>query len=422
MNELPQGWAETTLGAIGDYWNGRGFKKSEWRPAGQGRQIIRIQDLTGSHQDPNYFDGTADERNIARKGDILVSWAATLGIFEWPGPEAVINQHIFKVESFIDRRFHRYLIESVLDDLRRRSHGTGMVHVTRKVFDETPVILPPLLEQGRIVAAIEEQFSRLDTAEQLLRSALRRRDVLYRSFMRTLEEWPLVPLSALLEQPLANGRSVPTAENGSGFPVLRLTALRDGFVDLSERKLGAWGRREAERYIVQEGDFLIARGNGSLALVGRGGLVTADPDGVAYPDTMIRARVDQKHISPEFLRWVWSSSTVRRQLESAAKTTAGIYKVNQQDLGGVAVPVPPPEVQGAIVEDLGRQQSVLDALTRSIHQALARSSQLRRSILEHAFAGKLVPQDPDDEPAPEQLERIAPDHRTSTTRRRRQRA
>jgi hypothetical protein len=97
MNELPQGWAETTLGAIGDYWNGRGFKKSEWRPAGQGRQIIRIQDLTGSHQDPNYFDGTADERNIARKGDILVSWAATLGIFEWPGPEAVINQHIFRV-------------------------------------------------------------------------------------------------------------------------------------------------------------------------------------------------------------------------------------------------------------------------------------------------------------------------------------
>ncbi|MGH8303086.1 MAG: hypothetical protein ACRET5_16655, partial [Steroidobacteraceae bacterium] len=78
-------------------------------------------------------------------------------------------------------------------------------------------------EQERIVVAIEEQLSRLDTAEKLLRSALERCDVLYRSFMRTLEKWPLVPLADLLENPLANGRSVPTAEKGSGFPVLRLT-------------------------------------------------------------------------------------------------------------------------------------------------------------------------------------------------------
>jgi type I restriction enzyme S subunit len=110
MTELPKGWTSTTLGAVGNYWNGRAFKKSEWRPPGEGRQIIRIQDLTGSHQKPNYFDGDVDERNVARKGDVLISWAATLGVFEWPGPEAVINQHIFKLESFINQRFHRYLL------------------------------------------------------------------------------------------------------------------------------------------------------------------------------------------------------------------------------------------------------------------------------------------------------------------------
>ena len=137
---------------------------------------------------------------------------------------------------------------------------------------------------------------------------------------------------------------------------------------------------------------------------------------------MIRARVDQKQMSPEYLRWVWSSSTVRRQIESAAKTTAGIYKVNQQDLGGVAVPVPPPEVQGAIVGNLGRQQSIREALTQSIHEALVRSNHLRRSILESAFTGKLVPQVPDDEPAFELLARIASDHRKTTKPRRRKRA
>jgi type I restriction enzyme S subunit len=441
MSDLPKGWVTARLdellapepAAITDGPFGSNLKTEHYQDSGP--RVIRLQNIgDGAFRDERAHISVerfqALGKHEARPGDIIV---AALGetlpraclVPSGLGP-AIVKADCIRVRLHpeMDARFVSAMLNSppVRKDATAQISGVGRPRLNLAKIRSIRLPVPPVKEQERIVAAIEVQFSRLDAAEQLLRSALQRRDVLYRSFMRTLEEWPLVPLATLLQKPLANGRSVPTAENGSGFPVLRLTALRDGFVDLSERKLGAWGRREAERYIVQEGDFLIARGNGSLALVGRGGLVTADPDGVAYPDTMIRARVDQKQMSPEFLRWVWSSSTVRRQIESAAKTTAGIYKVNQQDLGGVAVPVPPPEVQGAIVEDLGRQQSVLEALTRSIHQALARSNQLRRSILEHAFAGELVPQDPDDEPAPELLERIASDHRTSTTRRRRQRA
>jgi type I restriction enzyme, S subunit len=441
MSDLPKGWVTARLdellapepAAITDGPFGSNLKTEHYQDSGP--RVIRLQNIgDGAFRDERAHISVerfqALGKHEARAGDIIV---AALGetlpraclVPPGLGP-AIVKADCIRVRLHpeMDARFVSAMLNSppVRKDATAQISGVGRPRLNLAKIRSIRLPVPPVKEQERIVAAIEVQFSRLDAAEQLLRSALQRRNVLYRSFMRTLEKWPLVPLATLLEKPLANGRSVPTAENGSGFPVLRLTALRDGFVDLSERKLGAWGRREAERYIVQEGDFLIARGNGSLALVGRGGLVTADPDGVAYPDTMIRARVDQKQMSPEFLRWVWSSSTVRRQIESAAKTTAGIYKVNQQDLGGVAVPVPPPEVQGAIVEDLGRQQSVLEALTRSIHQALARSNQLRRSILEHAFAGELVPQDPDDELAPELLERIASDHRTSTTRRRRQRA
>src|SRR5438477_10659089 len=99
--------------------------------------------------------------------------------------------------------------------------------------------------------------------------------------------WARAKLGELLEEPMANGRSVP---DGSGFPVLRLTALKGGRVDLRERKRGAWGAQDASRFRVRNGDFLIARGNGSLALVGRGGLVEDEPDPVAYPDTAIRVR------------------------------------------------------------------------------------------------------------------------------------
>jgi type I restriction enzyme, S subunit len=69
VSELPAGWTATTLGKIGAYLNGRGFKKSEWRDSG--RPIIRIQNLTGSGTSFNYFDGEADERHVARDGELL---------------------------------------------------------------------------------------------------------------------------------------------------------------------------------------------------------------------------------------------------------------------------------------------------------------------------------------------------------------
>ena len=410
MNVLPRGWVDTTLGEVCRVEYGKGLSANQRIESG-GVPVVGSAGVIGRHS-ASLVPGPVIV--IGRKGN-----AGAIHLLRdacWP----IDTTYFVRVPPPFDPAF----LASQLRDAQLRSldSSTAVPSLRRPDLEACPLLVAPIREQQRIVAAVEEQFSRLNAAEQLLRSALQRCGVLYRSFMRTLEEWPLVPLADLLEKPLANGRSVPTAENGSGFPVLRLTALRNGFVDLSERKVGAWGRRDAERYIVQEGDFLIARGNGSLALVGRGGLVTADPDAVAYPDTMIRARVDRKQMSPEFLRWVWDSSTVRRQIERAAKTTAGIHKVNQQDLGHVAVPLPPPEVQGAIVGDLERQQSILQALTKSIHQALGRSNQLRRSVLECAFSGRLVPQDPNDEPAPELLARIASHHRNSTEPRRRQRA
>ncbi len=118
-----------------------------------------------------------------------MSWAATLGVYVWRGPEAVVNQHIFKVESFIDRGFHQYLLQATLAALERQTHGSGMVHITKSRFDSTPAAVPPLNEQRRIVAAIEEHLSRLDARDASLGSASRR-----------LERMPTLILSAALNR------------------------------------------------------------------------------------------------------------------------------------------------------------------------------------------------------------------------------
>jgi type I restriction enzyme S subunit len=170
--DLPEGWSRTTLGAVGEYLNGHAFKKTDWATAG--RPIIRIQDLTGSNENPNYFTGELAERYVVRPGDLLISWSATLGAYIWQGREAVLNQHIFKVESRIDRRFHYHLVRASLDELQRNAHGSGMEHVTKGTFEALPVVIPDDPEVQRALAGVVDRADEQHAlATEHLRSARR---------------------------------------------------------------------------------------------------------------------------------------------------------------------------------------------------------------------------------------------------------
>ena len=81
IGEIPEKWNVSKMKYVGQYTNGFAFKPEQW--GNVGKQIIRIQDLTGSNENPNYFDGTLDEKFSVTAGDILISWAATLDAFVW---------------------------------------------------------------------------------------------------------------------------------------------------------------------------------------------------------------------------------------------------------------------------------------------------------------------------------------------------
>jgi type I restriction enzyme S subunit len=283
--------------------------------------------------------------------------------------------------------------------------GTNINNLKREYFDQLAIPFPPTLgDQRRIVAKIEDVLSHVNASRDHLARvpALLKRfrqSVLaaacsgrlteeWRIQRRASDEWPSVELQELLAEPMANGHSVPTADKG--FPVLRLTALKNGRIDLSERKTGAWSPAEARRYLVRRDDFLVSRGNGSLRLVGRGGLVDSDPDAVAYPDTLIRIRPKLDILSTAFLRIAWDSPEVRSQIEAAAHTTAGIHKVSQQDLGVITVPQPTLSEQREIVRRVDALFALADSIEQRVADATARADALTQATLAKAFRGELV--------------------------------
>ena len=94
---IPVEWDIVELGDMADYLNGAAFKPSDW--SDRGLPIVRIQNLTGTSDKFNYFEGEKKDRYRINNGDLLISWSASLGAFLWHRGEAWLNQHIFKVDN-----------------------------------------------------------------------------------------------------------------------------------------------------------------------------------------------------------------------------------------------------------------------------------------------------------------------------------
>ena len=169
--DMINGWVNATVGDLADYVNGRAFKPTEWKDTG--KPIIRIQNLNKEAAKYNYSPLNHEEKYLIKYDDLLFAWSASLGVYIWRGDDAWLNQHIFKVipKACTTKKFIFYLLEKITSELYAKAHGSGMVHVTKGKFESTEILLPPLPEQHRIVAKIEELFSELDKGIENLKTA-----------------------------------------------------------------------------------------------------------------------------------------------------------------------------------------------------------------------------------------------------------
>jgi len=256
------------------------------------------------------------------------------------------------------------------------------------------------------VAAIEEQVSRLEAAERSLVQAKRRLAILRAATLAAAAAgYEAVEFGALVTN-LRYGTSIKCSYDAEGPPVLRIPNVQDGNVDLSDLKFATDADLDLSSFALERGDLLFVRTNGSRDLIGRVASVDG-AEGMAFASYLIRARPDRSRLDPRFAVIALSTPASRALIEAKAATTAGQYNLNLAALRSLPVPVPPIEEQRSIVAAMDQPLSLIDAMEGQVDPAPRRSAALRRAILEQAFRGKLVPQDPSDEPASALLERIA---------------
>ncbi len=403
MSELPAGWVEVPIGEVCEVVGGATPKTKVQDNWGGDIAWITPDDLS-KHEGQYISQGARSltevgydscSARLMPAGTVLFTSRAPIGYVAIADAPVCTNQGFksFVPPNGLLSEYLYWYLRHMTPTIQGMGSGTTFKEVSKAVASAVPLRFPPLAEQRRIVEAIEEHFTRIDAAEATLSTALGRIDWLLQALITRAipTDAEHCSLDEVLKAPLANGRSVRSRDGG--FPVLRLTAIKDRRIDPLQSKEGDWEADGAKSFLVEEGDFLVSRGNGSLKLVGRGGLVDQVPsEGVAFPDTMIRIRTAPERLTPRYLSLVWDSPAVRRQIEGHAHTTAGIYKVNQEMLRGVSIPVVDVAQQRELIEEFDEARISLEAVRAGASAALTLASSLRLSVLSQAFSGRLVAQ------------------------------
>lgn len=304
-----------------------------------------------------------------------------------------VNNHAHILHSKTNNRFLCYYLNYF--NYKGYVSGTTRLKLTQAQMKQIKVPVPPLDEQARIVARIEELFSELDNGVQTLQTikqqlAVYRQAVLKEAFEHIPCE-DYCKLKDVMSVPPQNGVYKPKSLYGSGTRILRIDGFYDGRIvrdyDYKRVKLT---EEERQKYMLGIGDVVVNRVN-SMPYLGKCALIRHLKEHTVFESNIMRFKLDERKIDLEYATYYLASSFGRDELIKNAKQAVNQASINQTDVGNAMIPVPADlNVQREIVHTISARLSVCDSIEKTVDTALAQAEAMRQSILKKAFEGGLV--------------------------------
>jgi type I restriction enzyme, S subunit len=416
-------------------------------------------------------DKVTSAKHLFHQGQILYSKIRPYlaKVVEAPS-SGLCSADMYPIETMLVPRFLLYWLLSP-EFTQYASHVQGrtvLPKINRGQLEALPVPVPPLGEQERIVAAIEEQFSRVDAglaalertrqhlkrmraavlqaavtgrlvpqdstdgdaAPLIARATAARREYLHargRKFSEPLQfpdealpgipsswRWASLDLLAEVVGGITKDAKKQLSDHLIEVPYLRVANVQRGYLDLNKVATIRVSPEQRDALRLLPGDVLFNEG-GDRDKLGRGWVWEGQIDPCIHQNHVFRARLQTDVLHPRLLSW--HGNTFGQQwFTKGGKQTTNLASVSKTTLRSFPVPIPPRREQDRIVDAVERHLSLLDQLEATVTAAERRGGRLRTSIVAAAFSGQLVPQDPEDEPVSVLLERIASERAASNGR------
>lgn len=413
MAELPQNWIESKLEYI--VWHKKGSKPK--------KLYISIQEGFVPYIDIKAFEKNIleqyTEKNLAKltkPNNILVVWdGARAGLVGLAPCIGAIGSTLVDIEPKTKEIINKYLYYFLFSNyayINSKPRGTGTPHVNPDLYWNMLIPLPPSNEQKRIVEKLDKMMrivddvkARLDKIPTALKRA--RQSILNQAITGELtkdwreknnikDTWKETSLKSIVLT-YKNGLSKRSGKEGKATVVLRLADFCNHKIikdNIREIKITD---NEAKQYRLDYNDILIIRVNGSEDIVGRFILYDLNENWI-YCDHLIRLKYDKTKIEPYYLFYYAQTNVVREYIKANVVSSAGQNTINQKTLDNMPLLLPSIDEQAEIVRRVKLAFEKLDKIELRYQKTKEYSDKLTQSILNKAFRGELVPQDPSDKP------------------------
>lgn len=423
-------WERAPLGEIASILNGAAFKSSLFNKD-SGWPLIRIRDVGKTATDCLY-DGPFEDRYIVEPGELLVGMDGDFRAKRWSGARALLNQRVCKITLSTDLYTPGFLdiaLPGYLDAIREQTSSVTVAHLSSLDVAQIPLPLPPLAEQRRIVAKVEELLARVNAARERLAKV----PTLLKRFRQSIlaaacdgrltadvsqiDSDPPTWARCRLDEVGAVTGGITKNANRSGLdrqvPYLRVANVYENRLELDDVQTIGVTEAEFARTQLADGDLLFVEGNGSIDQIGRVARWDGSVAKCVHQNHLIRLRVSPPNL-PEFVLFAMMAKQGREQLIENAVSSAGLHSLSISKVAAVKLDLPPPALQREIVCRVAALFALSGKIEARVQAATARIEKITQAILAKAFRGELVPTEAelaraegrDYEPASVLLDRI----------------
>ena len=381
------GWKQMKLRDVCELINGRAYSKPELLAQGK-YPVLRVGNFfTNNHW--YYSDMELGADKYCESGDLLYAWSASFGPRIWAGEKVIFHYHIWKVlpdSTLIDKRFlfmwFLWDTEQIKED---QGAGTTMIHVAKGSMEDRDILVPPLPEQQRIVALLDEAFDGIATTKANAEKNLQNARALFESHLQSIftqcdEGWVEKSLSEIcaITSTLVDPRKAEyldlthvgagNIESQTGAFVELKTAREEGLI--------------SGKFLFDDSMVLYSKIRPYLMKVARpdfNGLCSAD----MYPLSPLPNVITRDYLFHLLL----SKSFTDYAIQGSAR--AGMPKVNREHLFAFRVWLPNVKKQEELATKLDDLHAETQRLESLYQQKLAALDALKKSLLHQAFSGAL---------------------------------